>query len=144
MMGYPSLHMAMWEKERVLGQEVKYVVRLTDEERQRLQHLVAGPGWPDTQSAAAFDVGVSTVHRLRQPCVEAGLEAALSRQAPSRTQPRTRAGAQDAQRVALACSQAPDGRASWPLRLLADTWVARHLVEAIGRETVRPTLKKIR
>ncbi len=148
-----------------MGQEVKYVVRLTDEERQTLQHLVAGPRvarakalrarillkadadgphWPDMQIADAFAVGVSTVHRLRQRCVEAGLDAALSRQAPVRTKPRKLDGAQEARLVALACSQAPDGRASWTLRLLADKLVALEMVESIGRETVRQTLKKTR
>lgn len=148
-----------------MGQEVKYVVRLTDEERQMLQHLVAGPRvartkalrarillkadadgphWPDMQIAEAFAVGMSTVHRLRQRCVEAGLDAALSRQAPVRTKPRKLDGAQEARLVALACSQAPEGRASWTLRLLADKLVALEIVESIGRETVRQTLKKTR
>lgn len=146
-----------------MGQEVKYVVRLTDEERQTLHHLVVGPRvarakalrarillkadadgphWPDTQIADALEVGVSTVHRLRQRCVEAGLEAALNRQAPVRTKPRKLDGAQEARLVALACGQAPDGRVSWTLRLLADKLVELQIVESIGRETVRQTRKK--
>jgi transposase len=147
-----------------MGKEAKDIVRLTDEERHTLQPLVVGPRvardkalrarrllkadvdgphWSDGPIAAAFDVGVSTIHRLRQRLVEEGWEAALTRQPPARTKPRKLDGAQEARLVAIACSQAPAGRASWTLRLLAEQLVALEMVEAIGRETVRHTLKKM-
>ena len=44
--------------------------------------------------------------------------------------------------VALACSQPPEGRVSWTLKLLADRLVEREIVESISTETVRQTLKK--
>ena len=147
-----------------MGKEAKYIVRLTDEERHTLQQLVVGPrmardkalrarmllkadvdgpSWPDGQITDAFEVGMSTIHRLRQRFVEVGLDAALARQPPACTKPRTLDGAQEARLVAMACSQAPEGRASWTLRLLADKLVELELVESIGRETVRQTLKKM-
>jgi transposase len=147
-----------------MGKEAKYTIRLTDEERHTLQQLVVGPRvardkalrarmllkaevdgphWSDGQIAAAFDVGVATIHRLRQRLVEEGLEAALTRQPPARTKPRKLDGAQEARLVAIACSQAPAGRASWTLRLLAEKLVELEIVAAIGRETVRQTLKKM-
>lgn len=147
-----------------MGKEAKYIVRLTDEERHMLQQLVVGPRvarakalrarillkadidgphWRDGQIADAFDVGVSTIHRLRQQLVETGLAAALRRQPPARTKPRKLDGAQEARLVALACSQAPQGRASWSLQLLADKLVELDVVDTIGRETVRKTLKKM-
>ena len=146
-----------------MGKEAKYVVRLTDEERQTLQQLVAGPrvardkalrarmllkadvdgpGWSDGQIADAFDVGVSTIHRVRQRLVEDGLEAALHRQPLAHTKPRTLDGAQEARLVAIAWSQAPAGRTSWTLHLLAAKLVALEIVDAICLETVRKTLKK--
>jgi transposase len=147
-----------------MGKEAKYIVRLTDEERHLLQQLVAGPRvardkalrarmllkadsdgphWSDGQIADAFEVGIATIHRLRQRVVAAGLEAALTRQPPVRTKPRKLDGAQEARLVAIACSPAPQGRASWTLQLLADKLVALEVVDAIGRETVRKTLKKM-
>ena len=52
-------------------------------------------------------------------------------------------GKQEAFLVALACSDAPDGRESWTMQLLADKLVELHIVdEAISDETVRRTLKK--
>ncbi len=143
-----------------MSQEAKYIVRLTEEERQTLQQLVAGPrvardkalrarmllkadvdgpGWGDRQIADAFDVGVSIIHRLRQRVVEDGLEAALHRQPPTRTKPRKLDGAQEAHLVAIACSQAPAGRSSWTLRLLGAKLVELALVDSICPETVRKT-----
>ena len=147
-----------------MGKEAKDIVRLTDAERHTLQQLVAGPrvardqalrarmllkadvdgvNWPDQQITEAFEVGVSTIHRLRQRYVEDGLETALARQPPARTTPRQLDGVQEARLVAIACSQAPAGRVSWTLRLLADKLVELELVDAIGRETVRQTLNKM-
>ena len=146
-----------------MGKEAKYVVRLTDEERQPLQQLVAGPrvardkalrarmrlkadvdgpGWSDGQIADAFDVGVSTIHRVRQRLVEDGLEAALHRQPLAHTKPRTLDGAQEARLVAIAWSQVPAGRTSWTLHLWAEQLVAREIVDSICPETVRKTRKK--
>ena len=102
------------EKERVVGKEAKYVVRLTGEERLWLEQLVSGkrvaaakalrarmllkadtdgPAWTDSQIAEAFEVGESTVHRLRERLVQEGLEAAVSRKPHSQTKPRKLDGA---------------------------------------------------
>jgi len=147
-----------------MDKEAKDIVRLTDEARHTLQQWVVGPrvardkalrarmllqadvdgpNWHDGQITAAFEVGLSIIHRLRQRFVAVGLEAALARQPPARPKPRKLDGAQAARLVALACSQAPEGRASWTLRLLADKRVALELVESIGRDTVRQTRKKM-
>jgi transposase len=147
-----------------MGKEAKDIGRLTDEERHTLPRLVAGPrvardkalrarmllkadvdgpSWNDGQITDACEVGMSTIHRVRQRFVAVGLDAALARQPPARTQPRTLDGAQEARLVAIACSQAPEGRASWTLRRLADQLVERELVASIGRDTVRQTLKNM-
>src|SRR5208283_2508246 len=80
----------------------KYVVKLSDEEREQLATLIhagkhpaqkllkarillkadasdAGEGWSDSQIAAALESSVDTVARTRQRLVEEGLEAALTR-----------------------------------------------------------------
>ena len=146
-----------------MGKEAKFVVRLNDAERQSLQDLLAGkrvaadkilrarillkadvegPAWSDPEIAEAFNVGSSTVHRLRQRLVEEGLDAALVRR-PS-TQQRTKKidGATEAHLIATACGSPPEGRARWTLQLLADKLVELQLVDSISGETVRKTLKK--
>jgi transposase len=156
---FPVLH----GKERHMGREAKFVVRLTAEERAALQELIGrprvaavkalrarmllkadvdGPNWPDSQIAEAFEVGLSTVHRLRERLVEEGLEAALSRRPSSHRREPKLDGAKEARLVALACSHAPSGQKRWTLQLLADRLVKLNVVESISSETVRRTLKK--
>ena len=51
-------------------------------------------------------------------------------------------GAAEACLIAEACSEAPEGRSRWTLKLLADRLVALEVVESISPETVRQMLKK--
>jgi transposase len=144
----------------------KYIVTLTDEERARLDEMArtgkaaaykitharillkadasaGGPACTDQQIADALDVGTATAERLRQRFVEEGLDAALCRkkqQRPSREH--TFDGAAEARLIALACSQPPEGRASWTLRLLAEKLVELEVVDSVSHETVRQVLKK--
>ena len=148
-----------------MGKEAKYVVRLTDSERQSLQALltgkrvaadkllrarillkadVDGPAWSDPELADAFGVGLSTIHRLRQRLVEEGLEAALARRPSSQQRVKKIDGAKEAHLIAVACGSPPEGRARWTLQLLADKLVELQLVDSISTETVRTTLKKTR
>jgi len=54
-------------------------------------------------------------------------------------------GKQEAFLVALACSDAPDGRETWTMQLLADRLIELQVIdEAISDETVRLVLKKNR
>jgi transposase len=148
-----------------MGKEAKYVVRLTDSERQSLQALltgkrvaadkllrarillkadVDGPAWSDPELADAFGVGLSTIHRLRQRLVEEGLEAVLARRPSSQQRVKKIDGAKEAHLIAVACGSPPEGRARWTLQLLADKLVELQLVDSISSETVRTTLKKTR
>ena len=82
------------------------------------------------------------MERVRQRCVEEGLEAALGRRQQLNRRQRKLDGAGEARLIALACSQPPEGRAGWTLRLLADQLVECEIVDSISTETVRQTLKK--
>jgi Homeodomain-like domain len=101
-----------------------------------------GPAWPDAKIAEALEVGLSTVHRVRQAYVEEGLQAALHRKRPAGRQYRKLDGAQEARLIALACSPPPEGRQRWTLRLLADRLVELQVVDGISPECVRSTLQK--
>lgn len=144
---------------------VKYVVRLSPEEREQLLTLVStgraaaakllharillkaaveagARHWTDAEMADALDTSASTVHRVRQAWVEEGMEAALARKHPTGRQYRKLDGVQEAQLIAVACSAPPVGRTRWTLKLLADKLVALDIVDTIGPECVRTTLKK--
>jgi Homeodomain-like domain len=75
--------------------------------------------------------------------VEDGLEAALARQAPKRVYKRRLDGEQEAHLVALVCSQPPEDRGRWTLKLLAQKMVELEYVASVAPETVRQTLKKM-
>jgi hypothetical protein len=144
----------------------KYIVTLTEDERLSLSALVSsgkaaakritharillkadaadgGPAWRDVDIALALDVSVCTVERVRERFVEQGLEAALSRKPQDRlSRLPVFDGDAEARLIALACSQPPEGRARWTLRLLADRLVELDVVEAVSHETVRRTLQK--
>jgi putative transposase len=50
--------------------------------------------------------------------------------------------ASDKQRIiAMVCSQPPEGRARWTVRLIAEEAVRRKLVPGVGRETIRILLQ---
>lgn len=148
-----------------MERNAKFVVRLDEAERGRLQELVDrghgsktirnralillkadegehGPAWTDARVADAFGVGVRTVERTRRLLVAEGSEAVLARKPSPNRQYRKLDGAQEAELVRLACSKPPAGRARWTLRLLADQLVVRNVVASIGREAVRTTLEK--
>ena len=145
----------------------KYIVTLTQEERQTLRAMLSrgktaarklmharillkaniapdGPGWNDATIADGLDVGRATVERVRKQFVEDGFEAALERRKSRRQYLRKLDGDGEAHLIALACSQAPEGRSRWTLQLLADRMVALTYVEALSYQTVRRTLKKTR
>ena len=102
-----------------------------------------GPKWSDGECAVAVGATEQTVARWRSKAVEDGPLAALERK-PRLTPPRARSldGEGEAWLAKLACSEAPDGRSRWTLRLLAERLVELEVVESISHETVRRTLKK--
>ncbi len=143
----------------------KYIVTLTDQERQMLQAMLSrgkaaarklmharillkadvgsgGPGWSDDAIAEGLEMGRATVERVRKQFVEEGFEAALERRKPRRQYARALDGEAEAHLIALACSEPPQGRSRWTLTLLADRMVQLEYVERVSYQTVRRTLKK--
>jgi hypothetical protein len=143
----------------------RYHVLLTADERSRLQHLLNsgtaaartltharillkadegpdGPHWGDAAIAVAVEISEPTVARVRARCLTGGVDAALDRRPPRTTTPRRLDGAQEAHRIALACSTPPNGQGRWTLRLLANRFVTLDCGGPVSHELVRRTLKK--
>ena len=143
----------------------KYIVRLTPDERDQLLRMVRSgkvaarallharillkadtapeaAAWSDEAIATALEVHATTVARVRQRFVEQGVEAALRPKPSTRQYARKLDGAAEAHLIALACGPAPEGRAQWTLRLLADQLVELEHVGSVSHETIRRTLKK--
>jgi len=96
----------------------------------------------DVDIAAAVEVSVNTVERVRQRFVEARLQAALVPRVPTDPHPTKLDGRGEAHLIAEVCSPPPGDRPRWTLQLLADRLVDLQVVESISYETVRRTLKK--
>ena len=143
----------------------KHHIRLSDQEREELQTILrkgkakairqrharillhadtngANGAMSDSQIAAATQTSIPTVERVRRICVEEGLECALEGRESQRIYLRKLDGNAEARLVALSCGPPPEGRAAWTMSLLADRLVELQIVESIGVETVRTTLKK--
>ena len=142
----------------------KYIVRLTDQEREVCQQTVRklngssqkvrraqillkadadGPAWTDQQIADALSCRTKTVENIRQRCVLEGFERVLQRKRrDSPPVPKLLSGEQEAQVIALRLGPPPKGYANWSLRLLARRVVELEIVESVSHETIRRTLKK--
>jgi transposase len=145
----------------------KYIVELTEEEREYLHKLISAGTAParklnrarillkadvgehtkeetltDREIAQMLETSPATVQRARERFYEEGLEAALERSKPDRVYKRSLEGRAEAHLIALACSEPPRGRNRWSFRLLADKAVELGIVEEVSHETVRKTLKK--
>lgn len=143
----------------------RYVVKLTEEERNHLIDLVTrgrvaayrrrhaealllvdegeyGPSLTDREAAERVRYSQRTIEQIRERCVTEGLTQALERKKRSRERTPRLDGEGEARLVSLACSEAPQGRARWTLRLLAEKLVELDVVDEISHECVRQVLKK--
>lgn len=99
---------------------------------------------PDPYIAEALGLHRRTLVRIRQRFVQHGDEAAVRRKARAAPPvPPKLDSAAEAHLVALTCSDPPDGRARWTLRLLAEHLSALGVVTSVCPETVRRVLKKM-
>jgi transposase len=144
----------------------RYRVTLTSEERKELEAMTRrgktharrfiharalllcdagadGPAWNVSDVAEALGATSRTIEHLKKRFVEDGLEAALERK-PREKPPRevTFDGAFEARLIALACSDTPEGRRRWTVRLLADKAVELKFAESVSHMTVQRVLKK--
>ncbi len=144
----------------------KYIVRLTQHERDQLTKMINSgrgparmftrarillkadqsenaPSWSDEIISEALEVTVQTIERVRKQLVEEGLDAVLSRREYKQKRSRKKIdGDVEAHLIALVCSKPPEGRARWTLRLLADSVVELGYLDTISHEAVRQSLKK--
>ena len=139
--------------------KVKHPVKLKPKERKLLKQLIskgtekarkitrcrilllADEEKTDTQIIEALKTACNTVRQVRFRYVQEGLEAAINEHSRPGA-PKRITGRQKAKITALACSDPPEGRNRWTLRLIADRAVELEMVDAISHQTVKRILKK--
>ena len=144
---------------------IKYRVILTDKERNKLTKIISkgsasaksimhahvllaadegsSPKRSEKEIADLFQINDRTVHTIRKTYDTKGLNAAIRRK--KRQTPPIQAkitGVVESKIIALSCSEPPEGRSKWTLRLLADKIVELQIMESISHESVYRLLKK--
>ena len=143
----------------------RYKVTLTQTEREQLTELTRsgkstaakfiharalllcdagkfGDPWKVADVAAALGITSRTIEHLKQRFVEEGLDAALARKPQTKPRAVRFDGEFDARLTALACSEAPEGRQRWTIRLLAEKLVELKITGPVSTMTVQRSLKK--
>jgi hypothetical protein len=143
----------------------KYAVKLSDIEREKIHEVSNDPatsktvrnrcnillmsdesvGKPPSQEEISKRCKVSdvTVYQTGKDYATKGLEYALRRRVHEKP-PVTPivSGEAEARIIALACSEPPKGYGRWSVRLLTKRVIELQIMDTVGRETVRRTLKK--
>lgn len=114
--------------------------------------LLADVGCSREQGASRTDSEIArhlacvalTVSIVRAKAYVRGAVAAVAHKEQQQRKARKLDGRQEAQLVALTCSTPPEGYSRWSLVLLRERMIEMEIVEHIGLETIRTTLKKTR
>jgi len=141
MQSYHRLHVQLGRSDRrrlaamlAKGREPALVLRRAS----MLRQLDQG----QTAAQVAGNVGVArkTVGAIARRYEEQGLESALYEK-PRPGKQRVLDAGQSQRIVAMVCGSAPEGRARWSVRLIAEEVVKRKLAQQVGRETIRILLQ---
>lgn len=142
---------ALTPAEREALDQIAHSYRRSHRERTRARILLLsdshcpceqGGSCIDEEIASRLGCGMLTVYKVRKRAIERGALASIEHKEQQNRKARALDGSQEAHLVALACSALPDGVARWSLRLLRDRLIEMEVVEHIGLETLRTTLKK--
>ena len=145
----------------------RYRVTLTEEERKELKTISTkgkraartvlyaralllldagehGPKWLVAKVAEALGTTPRSLEHLKKQFIEEGLTAALNRKVRVKPPREIQFGGEfEAHLLALACSESPEGRQRWTVRLLAEKMVELQIVPSVSPMTVCNTLKKM-
>jgi putative transposase len=132
-------------------------VRLTKGDREKLDDILSGgmqsvrtvlrtlalshlhEGKTASEVASIVRLTPKAVREIGRRYEDSGLEQALY----DKPRPGAATVLEDSQRqriIAMVCSDPPEGRARWTVRLVAEEAVKRRLVPRVGRETIRVLL----
>ena len=140
-------------EERSALEKISHSNRATIREKTRARILLLsdvscireqGASRTDTEIVEQLGCSPLTVYNVRRRAVERGVLESIRRGAQHKRKERKLDGRQEAQLVALTCSAPPEGHSRWTLALLRERLIEIEVVEQIGLETIRSTLKKTR
>lgn len=104
--------------------------------------LLGNDGYTVDEISDAVGRHPNTVRTTRKRYIDEGLEGAIFER-PRPGKPQKIFTKEEALITTIACSEVPEGRSSWTLRMIADKFVQLGEVDKISPETVRKVLKKV-
>jgi len=143
---------ALHDQERAQLEQIAHSNRRSIREKTRARILLmtdancpreGGGSWPDDAVARRLGCTTWTVSQVRRRACDRGALEVISHQEQPQRKARKLDGRQEAQLVALTCSTPPKGYSRWSLVLLRERLIEMEVVEQIGLETIRQTLKKM-
>jgi len=136
-----------------------FIVNLKDEDREKLNRyirrgkasarsltrarilLLANEGYSTEEIIDALKTSRTTVNRIRKRYCQEGLSFAIDEKTRIGRPPKID-GTIEAQTTLLACSEPPEGRSAWTLKLIADKLVELEAIDSISTMSVQRILKK--
>lgn len=142
-------NVALSEEQRQQVEKIARSYRHSERERKRARMLLLTDtnrddgGLLDAQICEQVKVCAVTVEQVRRRFAQKGLSAALYRGEQANRKARKLDGAAEAFLIATTCSAPPTGQKRWTLRLLQKGVIEAGYTDAVSRETIRQTLKKM-
>jgi len=136
-----------------------FIVHLKDEEREKLNRfirrgkasarsltrarilLLADEGYSTGEIIDALKTSRTTINRIRKRYCQEGIFFAIGEKSRGGRPPKID-GTVEAKATLLACSEPPEGRSTWTLKLIADKLVELEVIDSISTMSVQRILKK--
>lgn len=103
--------------------------------------ILLDAGWAPMDVSGASGASGATVRRVRRRYEERGLDHALYDEPRPGAAPAL-SPKEEARIVAMVCSDPPEGRARWTVRLITEEATSRRLSTPVSRETIRRLLQR--
>jgi len=140
---------ALSDEQRKQVESIARSYKHSERERKRAKILLLSDihredgGLLDAPICEQVHVCAVTVEQVRRRFAQKGLSAAIYRGEQAHRKARKLDGNAEAFLIATTCSSPPTGLKRWTLSLLQKGVIAAGYTDAVSRETIRQTLKKI-
>jgi len=136
------------EKIKLTGKEVEYLNNFVKKGRKSARELtrahillLVNDGKTEMEIKDTLRISRATVSNIKKRYRKEGLQNALAEK-PRSGQPEKYTEKHEAEVIAQACTESPDGRKRWTLTLLTEEMRKKDGFETINKESIRLILKK--
>ena len=142
------MHYGSMEKIKFTEKEVEFLIDFVNKGRKSARELTRArilllihDGKTEMEIKETLHIVRATVSNTKKRFREEGLQNALVEK-PRSGQPRKYLNKEEAEIIAMACTDPPKGHKRWTLRLLTERMKRRKNFKTVHKETIRMVLKK--